>query len=183
MKKLFFLFTGLSLLLSCADMQRDQFLKQLNKLDKQLLQIESKLEEEQIKDISSIKSKTMQTELRIKQNLHLDTINMALAKQLDAYKVMRRSVKPLMQQYMKARNGVQEEKKVLKQLKRDIQEGRGERHRYAEYIRFERQKVKQLNLLCDDFLRQKDKFFEDYARLYPPVEAFSQTLLHKNQQR
>jgi len=60
-------------------MQRDQFLKQLNKLDKQLLQIESKLEEEQIKDISSIKSKTMQTELRIKQNLHLDTINMALA--------------------------------------------------------------------------------------------------------
>ena len=96
MKKLFFLFTGLSLLLSCADMQRDQFLKQLNKLDKQLLQIESKLEEEQIEDISSIKSKTMQTELRIKQNLHLDTINMALAKQLDAYKVMRRSVKPLM---------------------------------------------------------------------------------------
>ena len=161
MKKLFFLFTGLSLLLSCADMQRDQFLKQLNKLDKQLLQIESKLEEEQIEDISSIKSKTMQTELRIKQNLHLDTINMALAKQLDAYKVMRRSVKPLMQQYMKARNGVQEEKKVLKQLKRDIQEGRGERHRYAEYIRFERQKVKQLDLLCDDFLRQKDKFFEE----------------------
>ena len=45
------------------------------------------------------------------------------------------------------------------------------------------EKVKQLDLLCDDFLRQKDKFFEDYARLYPPVEAFSQTLLHKNQQR
>ena len=72
---------------------------------------------------------------------------------------------------------------MLQRLRKDIAEGRGERHRYTEYIRFERQKITQLQLLCKDFLRAKDQFYKDYERLYPPIEAFSQTLLRKNQQR
>jgi hypothetical protein len=108
---------------------------------------------------------------------------MALAKKLDAYKVMRRSIKPMLQQYLKVREGIKEEKRVLKQLRKDIKEGRGERNRYAEYIRFERQKVQQLSTLTTEYLRTKEKFFNDYARLYPPIEAFSYTLLQKKQNR
>jgi hypothetical protein len=134
-------------------------------------------------DVSAIKLKTMQTELRIKQNLYLDTIDMALAKKLDAYKVMRRSIKPMLQQYLKVREGIKEEKRVLKQLRKDIKEGRGERNRYAEYIRFERQKVQQLSTLTTEYLRTKEQFFEDYASMYPPIEAFSYTLLQKKQNR
>jgi hypothetical protein len=92
---------------------------------------------------------------------------------------MRKSIKPMMQQYMQVRNGIKEEKRVLKRLRQDIQDGRGERQRYAAYIRFERQKVKQLGQLSTDYLRSKEKFFSEYARLYPSVEAFSQTLLKK----
>jgi septation ring formation regulator EzrA len=183
MKNLLFLIIFLSTLLSCADLNRDKFLGELTQLDHKLEEIEAMLKEAQLNEVSTIKNNTMQTELRVKQNLYLDTIDMKLAKQLDAFKVMRRSVKPLMQQYTKIKQGVKEEKQVLKRLRMDINDGRGERQRYAEYIRFERQKVKQLQLLSKDFLRAKDHFFKDYERLYPPVEAFSRTLLRKNQQR
>ena len=71
----------------------------------------------------------------------------------------------------------------MKQLRKDINEGRGERNRYAEYIRFERQKVSQLSSLTTEFLRTKEQFFKDYALLYPPIEAFSRTLLQKKQNR
>jgi hypothetical protein len=181
MKKWFFVFLGTLLLSSCADLQREQYLKQVLRLQKKAQLLESNLPDSRLKDISTIKVNTIQTELRIKQNLQLDTIDMALAKKLDAYKLMRKSIKPMMQQYMQVRNGIKEEKGILKQLSQDIQNGRGERKQYAAYIRFERQKVKQLSQLSADYLRAKEKFFSEYARLYPSVEAFSQTLLKKKQ--
>jgi hypothetical protein len=168
---------------ACVDFNREQLLQKVAKMDQQLLDLEGKIKDERMNDVSAIKLKTMQTELRIKQNLHLDTIDMALAKKLDAYKVMRRSIKPMLQQYLKVREGIKEEKRVLKQLHKDIKEGRGARNRYAEYIRFERRKVSQLGALTTEYLRTKEQFFKDYARLYPPIEAFSRTLLQKKQNR
>jgi hypothetical protein len=181
MKKWFFIFFGILLFTSCADLQRETYIKQIVALQEKLLEIENTLPDSRLTDISSIKVKTMQTELRIKQNLQLDTIDMELAKKLDAYKLMRKSIKPMMQQFMKVRDGIKEEKAVLKRLHQDIQDGRGERQRYTSYIRFERQKVKQLSELSADYLRAKATFFSEYARLYPSVEAFSQTLLLKKQ--
>ena len=183
MKKFILLLVLGLLCFSCVDFNRDQLLQKVAKMDQQLLVLEGKLQDDRMKDVSTIKLNTIQTELLVKQNLHLDTINMELAKKLDAYKLMRRSIKPLLQQYLKVREGIKEEKRVLKQLTKDIKEGRGARNRYAEYIRFERQKVSQLKALTTEYLRSKEKFFKDYARLYPPIEAFSLQLLQKNQNR
>jgi hypothetical protein len=181
MKKFIIVFFGILLFTSCADMQRETYLKEIVVLQDKLLEIENTLPDSRITDISSIKIKTVQTELRIKQNLQLDTIDLELAKKLDAYKLMRKSIKPMMKQFVKVREGIKEEKGVLKRLHQDIQDGRGERQRYATYIRFERKKVKQLSELNADYLRAKAKFFSEYARLYPSVEAFSQSLLLKKQ--
>jgi hypothetical protein len=181
MIKWFFVFFGFLFFTACADLQREQHLGQIAQLHRKLDRIESTLPDKRLNEISAIKNNTMQTELRIKQNLHLDTIDIALAKRLDAYKLMRKSIKPMMQQYMQVREAINEEQVVLKRLKQDIQDGRGERQRYASYIRFERQKVKQISQLSADYLRAKEKFFADYARLYPSVEAFSRSLLQKKQ--
>ncbi|MFM8962922.1 MAG: hypothetical protein ACKOGD_03665, partial [Sphingomonadales bacterium] len=81
--------------------------------------------------------------------------------------------------YLKVKNGIKEESAVLKNLSRDIKEGRGERQRYNEDIGFEKQKVKQLSALTTDFIRARDKFIANYDRLYPPIEAFSYTLIQK----
>jgi outer membrane murein-binding lipoprotein Lpp len=183
MKNILFLFVLSVLFSACVDLKKEQLAKNVSRLGVKLAQIEASLKDERMDSISSIKINTIQTELRIKRNLHLDTIDINLAKQLDAYKVMRKSIKPLMQQYLQLRSVVKEEKQVLKRLANDIQEGRGERHRYAEYVRFERQKVNQISALAKDYLRSKAVFFQDYQRLYPPVEAFSYSLLQKNQNR
>lgn len=179
MKKVVSLIMLVTALVACADFNRDELLQQVQKQQKVLDGLNEKLAASVIKDVAALKNNTMQTELRIKQNLHLDTINFALAKKLEAYKLMRKSIKPLMQQYLKARTGIKEEKAVLKNLSRDIQEGRGERQRYPNFIQFEKQKVKQLQALTDDFLRARTQFFSDYHRLYPEVAAFSRSLIQK----
>lgn len=183
MKNLFFLSLLSVLLTSCVDLKKEQLVKNVSRLNTKLEQIAARSKDSRMDSISNIKINTIQTELRIKQNLHLDTINISLAKQLDAYKVMRKSIKPLMQQYLQLRTVIKEEKQVLKRLAKDIQEGRGERHRYAEYVRFERQKVNQIVELSREFQRSKMVFFQDYQRLYPPVEAFSYSLLQKKHNR
>lgn len=183
MHKLFILSLLSVIVFACADLKKEQLTQKVAKLEHELLVIEEGLIDDRMNTISSIKINTMQTELRIKQNLHLDTINLELSKQLDAYKLMRKNIKPMMQDYLKVRNGIKEEKQVLKRLAKDIEEGRGERNRYPEYIRFERQKVKQIALLAADFSSAKNQLFKDYETLYPPVEAFSQSLLKKNQNR
>jgi hypothetical protein len=183
MKKLLFVFAVLGLLVSCSDLEKEQQIKRVQQAQKKLDQLTKKLEDKRIQDISTFKVKTMQTELKIKQNLYLDTINLELARQLDAFKVMRRSIKPLMKQYQKIKTGIREEKAVLKLLSQDIEQGRGERQRYNEFIQFERNKVEQLAALTTDFERAKMQFFNDYKRLYPPVNALANQLVEKASRR
>ncbi|MFM6965399.1 MAG: hypothetical protein ACKOWM_07475, partial [Sphingomonadales bacterium] len=98
---------------SCADFNRDQLLNHVDKQQQQLEQLSLQLEKHVMKDVATLKNDAMQTELRIKQNLHLDTINMELARQLEEFKLMRKSINPLMKQYLKAKNGIKEEMAVL----------------------------------------------------------------------
>jgi hypothetical protein len=183
MKRLLVLFAVIGLLAACSDLEKEQQIKRVQQEQKKLAQLTRKLEDKRIQDISTFKVNTMQTELKIKQNLYLDTINLELAQQLDAFKVMRRSIKPLMKQYHKIKAGIREEKAVLKSLSQDIQQGRGERQRYDEFIQFEHNKVEQLAALTKDFERAKTQFFNDYQRLYPPVNALANQLVEKASRR
>lgn len=183
MKNLLVLFPIFTMLLSCSDLEKEQQLKEIRREQKTLDLLGKKLDDPRLQQVSAFKVNTMQTELKIKQNLYLDTINLELAQQLDAFKVMRRSIKPLMKQYQKIKKGLTEEKAVLKLLYQDIEHGRGARQRYNEFIQFEHNKVQQLNALTKDFERQKTQFFEDYKRLYPPVNALANQLVEKAARR
>ncbi|MFM8596771.1 MAG: hypothetical protein ACKOBN_06740 [Flavobacteriales bacterium] len=183
MKKLLFVLTFFSLLAACSDLEKEQQIKRVQQAQKQLDQLTLQLQDPRIQDISTYKVNTIQAELKIKQNLYLDTIDLALAKQLDAFKIMRRSIKPLMKQYQKVSAGIREERGVLKLLKQDIKQGRGERQRYNEFIQFEQNKVAQLAALTTDFQRAKKQFFNDYNRLYPPVNTLANQLLEKAARR
>ncbi|MFM7007132.1 MAG: hypothetical protein ACKOWX_07745 [Flavobacteriales bacterium] len=183
MKKSIFLVLLAVFFSACADLSKDHLFEKIQALNQKLENLEEALKDTRLNEVATIKNNTMQTELRIKQNLHLDTVNIELAKKLDAYKLMRKSIKPVMRQLVKIKQGISEEKHVLRQLKNDIKEGRGQRDRYEEYIKFEGQKVAQLTALTKDFTRAKNKFFTDYKRLYPPVAAFADSLLEKNANR
>lgn len=165
---------------SCADLKRRELLNQVEKYQNELNEMGNHLDSLSINDVSEIKNNTLQTELHIKQNLKLDTINLVIAQQLEAFKLMRKSITPLMKQYSKAKKGIAEEKQVLKNLHRDIEEGRGERHRYNEYLDFEKQKLNQLKGLTTDYFTARTKFFNDYKLLSPPIEALALELMKKN---
>jgi hypothetical protein len=108
MKKLLMLFLAVSVLSACADLNKELQLKRIEQEQKRLDLLSEKIKDKRMDDVSAFKINTMQTELKIKQNLYLDTINMELAKQLDAYKVMRRSIKPILKQYRQLKSGIQE---------------------------------------------------------------------------
>jgi hypothetical protein len=179
MKKLLMLFLAVSVLSACADLNKELQLKHIEQEQKRLDLLSEKIKDKRMDDVSAFKINTMQTELKIKQNLYLDTINMELAKQLDAYKVMRRSIKPILKQYRQLKSGIQEERQVLKQLYQDVEQGRGERHRFDEFIKFEHNKVEQLAALSTDYLRAKAQLFDDYYRFYPSVNALANQLVAK----
>ncbi|MEY4350466.1 MAG: hypothetical protein RL078_513 [Bacteroidota bacterium] len=179
MNKLLIVFTLVSFLTSCADINKEQQLKRIQQEQKRLDQLAEQIKDKRMDEVSSLKVNTMQTELKIKQHLHLDTINLDLAQQLDAYKLMRKSINPITKQLRQLRTGIKEEKTVLKLLAQDVELGRGERQRFDEFIKFEHNKVDQLAALTKEYLRAKAKLFEDYYALYPPVNALANQLQEK----
>jgi replicative superfamily II helicase len=183
MKKLLMLFFAVGVLSACSDLNKEQQLKRIEQEQKRLDLLSEKIKDKRMDDVSAFKINTMQTELKIKQNLHLDTINMELAKQLNAYKVMYRSIQPLIKQFQQLKSGIKEEKQTLKLLNQDIKQGRGERHRFDEFIKFEHNKVEQLAALSTDYLRAKAQLFDDYYRLYPSVNALANQLVAKAERR
>ncbi|MEN9744138.1 MAG: hypothetical protein RLZZ65_1943 [Bacteroidota bacterium] len=183
MKKLLLILVGTLFLTACADLDKEKQIKLIQRQELRLDQLTTKIADKRLAEVSTFKVNTMQAELKIKQNLYLDTINMELAKQLDAFKIMRRSIKSVIKQHQKIKKGIAEEHKILDMLRQDIEQGRGERQRYDEFIQYEQNKVAQLDALTTDFLKAKNKLYSDYYRLYPPVKAFAEKLLAKAARR
>lgn len=183
MKSFVLMISIFGLLVSCSDLDKQEQLKSVKKELTRLQLLSKKIEDKRLNDVATFRINTMQTELKIKQNLYLDTINLELARQLDAFKIMRRSIKPVVKQRQQLKKGINEEKKVLESLYQDIEQGRGERNRYDEFILFEHNKVEQLTALTADYMRAKSKLYNEYYRLYPPVNALANELVAKASKR
>jgi hypothetical protein len=104
---------------------------------------------------------------------------MPLAKKLNEYKVMRRALGPLGAQFQKGKKSLGEERETLKKLRTDIENGSGEREKYGDYISFEREKVKKISILIDDYVKQKNKNMNTFLTLHPELNEFSLSLLTK----
>lgn len=169
-------------LYSCADLEKGKQFESIDKMNTTLDSIQTVLFENEIDTIAALGIAANSVELRIKNNYYADTIDMALGKKMDAYKVMRRSLGPLGRSFSVIKNGVTTEKDVLKNLKSDIENGYGERKKYNEYLQFEEGKVDQLRTLLKDYVSQKDKTMKTFLELHDELNTFSLELLKKKQQ-
>mgnify|MGYP006924836877 FL=1 len=174
-----FLFFSLSVLLfvSCSDLKKQDQLKTIDQLSKTVDSIQKIVLKSEIDSIIYRKTATQDVELRIKQNFHSDTLNLALGKKMDAYKVMRRKFGPLSRTYNTLKTGSADELNTLNLLKNDINSGSGERDKYNEFIQFEKNKVEQLSIILTDYLKEKDKTLAVYKQLHPELLAFSLALI------
>ena len=164
---------------SCSDLKKGEQLQSISEMYKSLDSIETVLIENQIDTLPALIVATMGVELRIKNNYYADTIDMALGKKMDAFKVLRKSLQPLGNTYNTVRIGVKEEREILKKLKKDIEQGNGDRQKYGEYVLFEQNKVGQLRSLLREYVEQKNKTMTNFDELNTELNAFSLSLLDK----
>jgi hypothetical protein len=145
-----------------------------------MLLIENERTVNEIDTLTSLKIATNAVEIRIKNYLVLDTINLVLGKKMDAYKMMRRSLKPLGKQNSQLKQAIREEQKTLKALRSDIENGSGSRDKYESYILFEKNKLNQLQILLDEYLRLKKETMATYRELHPELNQLSLDLVRKH---
>ena len=164
--------------ISCSDFSKKEQITKVNKLEKELGKLEKDLIANKIDTLSGLRSAINSVEIWIKNNLYLDTINMALGKKMDDYKRMRKSLGPIGKSYEQLKTGVFEEKEALKNLKLDIQNGEGERNLYDQHITFESTKIKQLNTLLISYKGSKSEAMEVFGRLHNELDSLSMTLIN-----
>jgi predicted nucleic acid-binding Zn-ribbon protein len=180
MKRSVVLFLTCSIFLfSCSDLKKDEQLKRISKLEKEIRLIENERSINEIDTLTALRTATNAVEIRIKNYLVMDTINMVLGKKMDAYKIMRRSLKPLGKQNSQLKQAIREEEKSLKALKTDIENGAGSRDKYESYILFEKNKINQLQTLLDEYLKRKKETMDTYRQLHPELNQLSLELVRK----
>ncbi len=181
MKPSVFLFLTCGILFfSCSDLKKDEQLKRISTLEKRILLIENERTVNEIDTLTALKIATNAVEIRIKNYLVLDTINLVLGKKMDAYKMMRRSLKPLGKQNSQLKQAIREEQKTLKALRSDIENGSGSRDKYESYILFEKNKLNQLQILLDEYLKLKKETMATYRELHPELNQLSLDLVRKH---
>ncbi|MBP6090768.1 MAG: hypothetical protein KA521_05895 [Crocinitomicaceae bacterium] len=177
MKQLLFLCLSALVLAACSDLKKQEQINSIDLLSKSVDSIQKIVLKSEIDSIVYRKTATQDVELRIKQNFYSDTVNLAFGKKMDAYKVMRRKFGPLSRTYNALKIGSADELVTLSKLKNDINSGSGERDKYAEFIQFEMNKVKQLSIILSDYLKEKDTTLKVYHQLHPELLAFSLALI------
>ena len=141
MRLLFFLALIIGLFTSCADLQKKEQLAKIDVMNQTLDSLEKELITQKIDTLPELKLSTSTVELRIKQNLFMDKVDIELGKKMDAYKRMRRALGPLGKAYGKVNKSVLEIREAIKNLSSDIENGYGERNKYDEYITFEKKEL------------------------------------------
>ena len=181
MKRSLVAFVGLCVLLltSCMDLETSEQLERIAAMNQTVDSVETVFEEHKMDSIAAISLRAYGVENRIKNNYNSDTIDMAFGRKMDAFKVMRRSLVPLGKSLTLIPKSVSEEREKLNELKADIENGDGDRKKYAEYISFEEAKVSQLKILLDEYVTTKETSLKTYNNLYEELNAFSMSLLKK----
>ncbi len=172
MKYVLFVLTCVALI-ACSSNKSAKHLEAIKSMNSSLDSIEKVMLENEIDTIAALRVATNGVELRIKNNYYSDTIDMALGKKMDAYKVMRRNLGPLSRSYSTVKKGIKEERLTLNNLKTDIQNQNGDRTKYQEYIDFEKGKVDQLRKILTEYVKEKTKTMETFHRLHKELYDFS----------
>ena len=180
MKKLFF-FSILIIFatFSCADINRSNQIKNVDTMIKYLDSVSYIINLFKPDSLSRMANNSTNVELRIKNYLINDTIDLELGKKMDAYKIMRRSIGVLRKNNSKIKALVKEEIISLNQLKSDINNGSGRRDKYDEYIAHEKNKCKQIKIVFNDFIETKDAVYTTYRLYHDELNEFSLSLLNK----
>ncbi|MAO32219.1 MAG: hypothetical protein CL824_01820 [Crocinitomicaceae bacterium] len=182
MKKLFFFsLTIIFISFGCADINRSKQIKNIDTMIEYLDSTSTIIHSFKPDSLSRMANNSTNVEIRIKNYLINDTIDLELGKKMDAYKIMRRSIGVLRKNHSKIKALVKEESITLNQLKTDINNGSGRREKYDEYIAYEQNKCKQIKIVFDEFIKTKKAVYTTYNRYHKELNEFSLSLIKKEE--
>jgi len=161
----------LATLFSCADLRQKE---QVNAVDKLLYSLDSlqKTTENRLPDsLNSYRLAMMNTEVRLKNRYVIDTIDRAYARDMNTYKDARNSIGAINKHWVEIKSAFQQERKQLKILKKDIENGWGKRDRYAQYISFEKKNIQALTQRSEELRKKANLVVDAYRLLHPRMVA------------
>ena len=170
------IFALLLLIVSCSDFDQENQEKSVSTLSEQVKTFKKEFDAIKIDSISGLKLSTYEVERRIKQNYYSDTIDILFGQKMDDFKRMRRMLGPLGKEQGRLKNSINEELIQLTKLHSDISKGYGKRESYNEYIQFEKNKVTQIAVLYDEYVKMRAQFLEMYNDLYIELNTFSKSI-------
>lgn len=176
MKKLSFLFVVLLFANGCSDLQQNKQLSKVQNLQTKLEKFDRQLAKNFPDSLSKMRLEMMQVELKIKQNLVMDTIQLDFAADMDNYKAGRKAIGPMNKQYLALKKAMKEERSTLMKLHKDIENGYGKRKSYDQYIENETKKMKQIETLKEDLFASVQQLMDTYKLLHPKLNALSNRL-------
>jgi hypothetical protein len=179
-KSISILFLSFIILASCSDVKKSSQLATIEDLTQKIQSIKQEVVENRADSASSYADKSEQIELRIKHNYFLDTIDMEFGSKMDRHKSMRKALAKLKTRYADVISGCDEMTESLRQLHHDIENGDGDRAKYAEYLNYEKTKFEQLEVLSKEYLESKKVNMATYEELHKELEDFSFKLQDEN---
>lgn len=171
-----YIFVLLFFSVSCSDLDKEKQEKNVLVLSEQMKTYKNEFDVIKIDSISVLKLSTYDVERRVKQNYYSDTLDVLFGQKMDDFKRMRRMLGPLGKEQIRLKNSINEELLQLEKLHSDISKGYGKRESYNEYIQFEKNKVNQIKVLYDEYVKMRAQFLEMYNDLYTELDTFSKSL-------
>jgi hypothetical protein len=197
---LFILLVFTLLFASCGDLDKPKHLKAIANMEESIDSMHTALKENRLDTLAGIQIAANALLTRFKTYYVTDTIDMELGKKMHQFKRIMKSIKPkkgrgankntksseiiitdrsIGNGFAIVHNGLKAEEETLIALKRDIENGNGRRDKYAEYIKFEQQKVFQLQQLLKVYVDHKNKTIKDFNEIYTELNAYSLKLMEK----
>ena len=171
-----YIFVLLFFSVSCSDLDKGKQEKNVLVLSEQIKTYKNEFDAIKIDSISALKLSTYDVERRVKQNYYSDTLDVLFGQKMDDFKRMRRMLGPLGKEQIRLKNSINEELLQLEKLHSDISKGFGKRESYNEYIQFEKNKVTQIKVLYNEYVKMRAQFLEMYNDLYTELDTLSKSL-------
>jgi hypothetical protein len=200
------LFTSILVLASCGDLDKPKHLKAIANMEKSLDSMHAVLKENRLDTLAGIRIAANAILTRLKTYYDVDTLDMNLGMKMSKFRAIRKAIDPEEDEegeeggereeehehenegiahrtigsgFSIVRRGLDAESLALSALRKDIENGNGRRDKYAEYIKFEQQKVYQLQQLLKAYVDHKNKTIKDFNEIYAELNAFSLKLMEK----
>lgn len=172
MKRNFLVILSLLFLVACSDLKKGEQLKKVQELQTSLDSIKNSWNEADIKTIDSI-SAICHTTIDSISLLYDDRyVPMSLAIKLDQFKQCNQGMDELKRVHAFFPTLLVDKMQALEKLKKDIQEGKGRREKYDEYLDFEKNELITIDKQYKRYLFTKKKSFDNYSKSNEAVCQF-----------